>query len=421
MKLSKTGVTMSRLTGVRAIMKDIQETLKSRGGKDTFYNFGAGNPVILSEIENLWKDCTNQLIDSLEYGQVIGNHGGSKGYPPLIEAVIRDFNERFSLDLNQENILITLGSQSLYLYAANTFGGYTKSGNLKNIVLPLSPDYTGYGGISFSQEALVAFKPIIEVKSEHRFKYRPDIENVKIDENTGLVLFSRPSNPTGNIITNTEVNQLVERAAKHKVPVFIDSAYGPPYPALNFQEMSPIFEDNVVHCASLSKVGLAGERIGIAIGNANLIRTLESFQQTVCDHSSRYGQAIAAKAIASGKLENLVTAVVKPFYQNKRLLMEQAIEQFMPSELPWLLHECEGGMFSWLWFKDLPITDWELYQELKAENVIVVPGSPFFYGFDEDWSHRHQCIRLSFTAKPEEIHIGIEKLAKVINNVYRAS
>ena len=104
-------------------------------------------------------------------------------------------------------------------------------------------------------------------------------------------------------MTDDEVRRIARLA--HNVPVFIDSAYAPPFPALNFTEMTPVLEPNVVHGISLSKAGLPGERVGIAIGDAATIQVLESFQTNLCIHSSRYGQAIAARAIASGALAEL--------------------------------------------------------------------------------------------------------------------
>ena len=178
---------------------------------------------------------------------------------------------------------------------------------MKEIVLPLSPDYTGYGGISLAPEAVKAYRPSLDVdQANHRFKYRPDFDQLEVTDQTGLVLFSRPCNPTGNVLTGEEVQQIAGLAAVHGVPVFVDSAYAPPFPALNFTEMEPIFGDNIVHCMSLSKAGLPGERLGIAIGDAEIIHALECFQTNLCIHSSRYGQAIAARAIASGETgENL--------------------------------------------------------------------------------------------------------------------
>ncbi|MDE5069456.1 MAG: valine--pyruvate transaminase, partial [Trichodesmium sp. St4_bin8_1] len=160
--LSQFGTTMSRLTGVRAIMADIIATLRGGQGQE-FLDFSSGNPLILPEVEKLWKDCTTELLASPEYGEVVGRYGSSQGYQPFIDAVVNDFNSRYGLSLSDRNVLITPGSQSIYFYAANAFGGYTDNQTLKKIVLPLSPDYTGYGGVSLIPEAVVAYKPTLEI------------------------------------------------------------------------------------------------------------------------------------------------------------------------------------------------------------------------------------------------------------------
>lgn len=419
--LTQIGDQMSNLTGVRAIMKDIIETLQAGAGQE-FINLSAGNPLILPEVEQLWRDCTAELLASSDYGEVVCRYGSSQGYAPLISAIANDFNRRYGLNLTERNILITPGSQTLYFYAANAFGGYTSSGKLKQIVLPLSPDYTGYGGVSLVPEALIAYKPTLDIDySAHKFKYRPDFSQLAINENTGCVIFSRPCNPTGNVLTNDEVQKIAALASPYDVPVLIDSAYAPPFPALNFTEMTPVFRDNILHCMSLSKAGLPGERIGIAIGDAQIIGALESFQTNMCIHPSRYGQAIAAYAINSGALANIATQVIRPYYQNKFVVLETTLDQAMPKDLPWFLHRGEGAIFAWLWLRDLPITDWDFYQQLKQVGVIVVPGSSFFPGLREDWIHKQQCLRISLTASDEEIKTGMKRLAKVAEQVYQRS
>ncbi|MBD2608358.1 valine--pyruvate transaminase [Scytonema hofmannii FACHB-248] len=417
--LSKIGEQMSNLTGVRAIMKDINETLRAGTGQQ-FINLSAGNPLILPEVEQLWRDCTASLLASSEYGEVVCRYGSSQGYAPLVEAIANDFNKRYGLNLTERNILLTPGSQSLYFYAANVFGGYTSSGNLKEIILPLSPDYTGYGGVTLCAEALIAYKPTLDIDfSAHKFKYRPDFSQLEITENTGCVIFSRPCNPTGNVLTDDEVKKIAALAAPFNVPVLIDSAYAPPFPALNFTEMTPVFGDNILHCMSLSKAGLPGERIGIAIGDEEWIHVLECFQTNMCIHPSRYGQAIAARAINSGKLAEISEQVIRSFYQNKFTVLEDSLFAAMPKDLPWFLHRGEGAIFAWLWLDELPITDWEFYQELKQVGVIVVPGSSFFPGLREDWLHKHQCLRISLTGSDEEIAIGMQRLAHVTQQVYQ--
>jgi valine--pyruvate aminotransferase len=401
-------------------MKDIIETLRAGNGR-SFINLSAGNPVILPEVEQLWRDCTTDLLNSADYGEVVCRYGSSQGYEPFIEAVLADFNQRYDLALSDRNILITPGSQALYFFAANAFGGYTADGRLKDIVLPLSPDYTGYGGVSLFPEAVKAYKPTIEIsEAPHSFKYRPDFSQLEITDQTGFVLFSRPCNPTGNVLSNEEVDRIATLAAPHNVPVFVDSAYAPPYPGLNFTEMTPIFGKNVVHCISLSKAGLPGERIGIALGDESVIQVLQSFQTNLCIHSSRYGQAIAARAIASGALGHISETVIRPYYRNKFAVLEDSLTRFMPDSAPWYLHRGEGAIFAWLWFDQLSVTDRELYQQLKQYGVIVVPGNPFFPGLKADWLHMQQCIRISLTATDDEIVEGIRHLATVVTHLYQS-
>ena len=93
----------------------------------------------------------------------------------------------------------------------------------------------------------------------------------------------------------------------------------------------------------------------------------------------------------------------------------------MPKSLPWFLHQGEGAIFAWLWLQDLPITDWEFYQQLKQVGVIAVPGSTFFPGLTENWQHKQQCLRISLTATETEIATAMRSLATVAEKVYQKS
>ncbi|MEM9164968.1 MAG: aminotransferase class I/II-fold pyridoxal phosphate-dependent enzyme, partial [Cyanobacteria bacterium P01_F01_bin.4] len=141
-------------------------------------------------------------------------------------------------------------------------------------------------------------------------------------------------------------------------------------------------------------------------------------QTNLCIHSSRYGQAIAAKAIRSGALVQISEQVIRPHYQSKFAVLEATLDQAMP-DVPWYLHRAEGSIFAWLWLKDLPMSDWEFYQTLKQYGVIVVPGSPFFPGLkDIDWLHMQQCFRISLTATEGQIVTALKHLASLTDQVY---
>jgi valine--pyruvate aminotransferase len=411
------GEKMSRLSGVRTINKDTMDALRAEDA-DRWVNLGGGNPVVLPEAEEMWRRYTRELLDSSEFGDVVCRYGASQGYEPLVEAVVELFNSRYGWGITRRNVLVTPGSQALIFFALNSFGGTDAAGKTRSIVLPVSPEYTGYGGAAMNADALKAYKPSLDILGPHRFKYRPDFERLEIDGAVGAVLFSRPSNPTGNVISDAEAREIVDLAAARGVPVLIDSAYAVPFPNLVFTEMTPVFGENVIHCMSLSKAGLPGERVGIAIGDESYLSVLEPFQANANIHASRYGQAIAARAIESGELVRLSEAVIKPHYERKFALLEAALDREMPKEVPWYLHAGDGGMFAWLWLRDLPVPDTQLYEGLKQRRVIVVPGSFFFPGLDETWAHKHQCLRLSLTATEKELEAGVATIACVIALAY---
>ena len=81
-------------------------------------------------------------------------------------------------------------------------------------------------------------------------------------------------------------------------------------------------------------------------------------------------------------------------------------------------HKPEGAFFLWLWLPDLPISSQELYQRLKAHGVLVVPGHHCFFGLNEDWPHRHECIRISYVQEEQAVQTGMKKIAEVIREVW---
>jgi valine--pyruvate aminotransferase len=64
----------------------------------------------------------------------------------------------------------------------------------------------------------------------------------------------------------------------------------------------------------------------------------------------------------------------------------------------------------------MSITTMELYERLKSRKVLVVPGEYFFFGLNDDWPHRHECLRLNFaqseTVMREALALIAEEAAK---------
>lgn len=414
--LTPVGQNMNKLTGVRIILKKIREAL--RAGEGEFLNLSVGNPTKLPEVIALWEEATKELLGSENFGNVIAQYGMTAGYEPFIDAMVEDLNAQYDLGLTYKNVLVTGGAQQLLFIAANSLCGRMEDGSLRHLVLPLCPEYTGYGGITADPGTVITCKPTLDIDEEaHRYKYHPDLEHVPIDENTGAVLFGRPSNPTGNVMSDEEAGRICQMAKDAGAVVLADSAYGYPYPGMVYTDAQPIFGDHIAHIMSLSKVGLPGERIGVTIAHEDIIDTFTSFLANLGMHSSRFGQALAAHALRSGALKRICQDVIVPHYQEKFSIVQEAFDTHMP-DVPWFIHRAEGGMFVWLWLRDCPIDDWALTDRLMEQKVLVIPGSPFFPGLSEDWQHSKECLRISLSISPEEIVEGVKRISEVVGEVY---
>lgn len=107
------------------------------------------------------------------------------------------------------------GSQLAVFYLVNMFSGAFPDGSRKRILLPLAPEYVGYADQGLDAECFRSQRPTIEMLGAHSFKYCVDFNALRTDESTGALLVSRPTNPSGNVVTDAEVLHLAAMALPH--------------------------------------------------------------------------------------------------------------------------------------------------------------------------------------------------------------
>ncbi|HAI07462.1 MAG TPA: valine--pyruvate transaminase, partial [Pantoea sp.] len=195
--------------------------------------------------------------------------------------------------------------------------GRRADGSKKRVLFPLAPEYLGYADAGLEEGMFVSAKPNIELLPAGQFKYHVDFEHLPMKEDIGLICVSRPTNPTGNVITDDELLQLDALAQQHDVPLLIDNAYGVPFPGIIFSEVRPLWNPNIILCMSLSKLGLPGARCGIIIADEKTIGALSNMNGIISLAPGSIGPAIAGEMIRRGDLLRLSEEVIKPFYQHK--------------------------------------------------------------------------------------------------------
>jgi valine--pyruvate aminotransferase len=408
-------------SGIEELMEDLGHALAS--GSPNLKMLGGGQPASIPEINAVWHRRMKELMEKDGgLARALTSYDPPRGNPDFLKAIATLFHETFGWKITAENIAITSGGQTAFYFLFNLLAGEMPDGSHRKILLPLVPEYIGYSNQGISDDFFDAVTPLIEKNGPHDFKYRVDFENLKIRPNIAAICASRPTNPTGNVLTDDEIVRLSDLAKEHGIPLIIDNAYGAPFPNIIFTDTTPFWEPHVVLTFSLSKVGLPGTRTGIVIGPPKIIRALGSMSAIAGLSNPNIGQQITLPLVQSGEILQLSRDVIQPFYKRKCHLARQAAFEAFGDDIDWFMHRSEGALFLWLWFPDLPITSAELYQRLKEREVLVIPGHYFFFGHDdESWRHRHECIRVSYAMDEKLVREGLDIIADEIRKATKLS
>jgi valine--pyruvate aminotransferase len=413
--LSTTGVKMASLSGLRSIMDDIAATTAASSSGVRWLNLGVGNPAYIPAVTEAWEQLTGEAL-AADFSTVSSRYGPSRGSPELVDAVVGYFVARYGWDIGPRNVLVGPGSQMLGFIAAALFTGPGAPCPAK-LVLPMVPDYTGYQGLCLTPDGIAGVQAALDHRADRSFGYRFDFAALRRRSDLGLLLLSSPSNPTGRCLTAAELDQLIAVAADRDVPLLIDNAYGEPFPGIGDVSLPPRWHGNVINCFTLSKAGLPGERIGFVVGPERYIGPMVSFLANAAVHAPQLMQATVARALSSGVLDELVSTVIRPFYAERRKVVETLLVDTLPGEISWRLHASQGGMFCWLWIDEPWFDDLTFYQALKRKEVFVVPGRHFFTdpaGGGRLGPHARQCVRVSISANLSSLVDGIGRIAEAL-------
>ncbi|ELO1780827.1 valine--pyruvate transaminase [Vibrio fluvialis] len=413
MQFSTFGEKFNRYSGITQLMDDLNDGLRTPGA----IMLGGGNPAAIPEMLDYFKLTSEEMLADGSLIAAMTNYDGPQGKDVLVKALAKLLRDTYGWDISEKNISLTNGSQSGFFYLFNLLAGRQPDGSFKKILLPLAPEYIGYGDAGIDEDIFVSYHPEIELLDNGLFKYHVDFEQLKVDESVAAICASRPTNPTGNVLTEEEVHKLDKLARDNNIPLIIDNAYGVPFPNIIFEDVEPFWNDNTILCMSLSKLGLPGVRCGIVIANEAITQALTNMNGIISLAPGSVGPALAHRIIEKGDLLRLSQEVIKPFYRQKSQRAVELLQQAI-NDPRFRIHKPEGAIFLWLWFDELPITTMELYRRLKARGVLIVPGEYFFIGQKEDWAHAHQCLRMNYVQSDDAMQQGIAIIAEEVQKAY---
>lgn len=335
MGLSFCETKMTKMSGLRSIMEDVAAA-ETDGSVGRWLNLGIGNPALIPEAVAMWRRLEEEaLSDSFEAASC--QDGPSRGTTRVVSAIIAYFGKVYGWDLTEKNVVVGPGSQMLCFIVAALFVGHGATGT-RRVVLPSVPDYAGYQGLCMTADRLAGIPSRVNLLNNRRFLYSIDHEALRSYPDIGLMLLSSPCNPTGRCVDATDLSTLIDVAERQDSAVLIYNAYGDPFPRAAEVLVPPVWHENVINCFSVSKAGLPDDRIGFAIGARRHIDAMASFIANSSLHGPQLPQMAPARALETGRLDDLAHSVIRPYYLARRESAEKMLHECLPDSVDWRLH-----------------------------------------------------------------------------------
>lgn len=319
-----------------------------------------------------------------------------KGATFFLDAVARWMKNRFgvTIDPGPEAIAVIGAKEGL----AHLILGYVEPGDVVLVPSPAYPVYHNYTILMGGEPYTVPLLP------ENNFL--PDLTQIPDDvaRRAKLFFLNYPNNPTGAIITEEKIKEVLAFCRKHDILLCHDNAYSEMtydgYRAPSFLEQ-PDAKDVCIEMFSLSKMyNMTGWRIGFAVGNAEAVKTLGTVKNNT--DSGAFTAIQEASVVGLDHSDELVKHV-SDVYGRRRDIFVEGLNQ-----LGWNYTRPEATFYLWI---PVPtgMTSVE-FANLMLEKcgVVVVPGN----GYGEAGEG---FFRVALTVSEDRLREALDRMAK--NNV----
>ncbi len=358
-----------------------------------------------------FRDVARSVLDGSDPSVL--QYGATRGYRPLVEALIQILGER-GIAATPEEIMVTTGSQQALDLTARVFI------DPESVVLVELPTYTGaITAFRNSQARLVGVRQTsdgIDLEELNRVTARERTAGRRI---AFLYVVPNFQNPTGVLLTLEKRQRLLAWAARRDVLIVEDDPYGALYfdDVASAAETRPIKADDregrIVYLSSFSKTVAPGLRVAWIAAPPAIAAKLEVAKQAADLCTGGLDQRLVYEVWKRGVLAARLPAL-RSHYQEKRAVMVRALRRELGDLVSW--HEPKGGFFVWAAFPERIDTD-ALLTRAIAHAVAYVAGSAFYV--DGGGS---RFARLAFSAAPAlRIEEGIRRLALAVREELDAS
>ena len=325
-------------------------------------------------------------------------YGPAAGDPDLRAALAHKLSVENGIPTQPEQVLITNGGkQAIY----NLFQVLLNPGD--DVLVP-APYWLSYPEMAALAGATTT---IIPTKAEEGFRLDLDLLEQKITPRSRLLVINSPGNPTGQVMTTTQLEALAALVARHpQLMVMSDEIYE--YLLAEGQEhvsFAAIAEDIRERCFTVNGFAkgwaMTGWRLGYLAGEASVIKAASALQSQSTSNVCSFAQRGALAAIEGSR--DCVREMAISYNRRRTLLTEglQALEGIT-------LTPPQGAFYAFPRLPNGAVDSMEFCrQALEQEGLAVVPG----IAFGDD-----RCIRLSCAVADETINDGLMRLKRLLRS-----
>jgi valine--pyruvate aminotransferase len=362
-------------------------------------DLSTGAPLLFAELQDVLRAGVRELGQSAELELVLSSYEQLDGLERFRDEIAGVMAAAYGRPVSRGEVLATAGVQAALRYVHRWLAR-----DRRRALYPMAIEFPGC--IDPTAPLPPAVGPYRTETAGSPGVCRPVLEaGVSQDwDGVGAAILSCPHSPTGRNWDSGELAALAAAAADHDALLVLDETYAPPFAPVAAEPRPPVDAPNVVHLFSLSKLGLAGERVGVAVAHADVIRELARLQRSFIIQPPKAGQFLALRLLRAFRSDpelriSLVDAYRHRWERCRATLAELAVPGLR-------IGRWEGGVFAWLEWDDHP-DDVKVIQDLLAKGIAVAPGSALKVAPEHPSVKRLQGLRIGLGAPVEALETAV--------------
>ena len=218
----------------------------------------------------------------------------SFGIPELRKAVCDEVERTRGFRPDPSQVIITPGGNTIIYF---TLACTTNPGD--TVMTPDPGFFSYWANIGFLGRNHIA----LPIKEENEFRMNPDDVRERITPETRLIIMNSPQNPTGSVMTRSEIGEMAEIAEEHDVFLLTDEMYS----KMTYEtgHYTPSIRDECNDRTILldgfsKKYAMTGWRLGWGVAPAWVTEKMGLLLQTIVGCTNSFIQYAGVAALEGG-------------------------------------------------------------------------------------------------------------------------